>query len=315
MSPICEPERTTVDQAVPLAQGVAMRRAIAFLVVAVALLPPTASALDVVGGTIHSSAGNDGLDAFLGAASSQTCFLAGVSGSLVGNPTLSGKGLLPASAEVLERDGFWFLRTRTGVGTGVKAHAICIGHKPICVNGKCVVPKLNRVEFPWQDNITSQGVPATPNRHCFLRRVWATSGLSGDKRNGQQTNLTISKHGGEFVMNGSYVENKGGDRDFGGARAVCVDIVPTAKWEFTHIGPPNSTKTITLRNSYPNGAPVPVANIGCFLTGIAGRWINPDPNPLNDGAFLAGPVFLPPKSTNWQLTASNGRQATVSCLK
>jgi hypothetical protein len=35
----------------------------------------------------------------------------------------------------------------------------------------------------------------------------------------------------------------------------------------------------------------------------------------NDGAFLTGPVGLPPASVNWRLQASNGREGDVSCLR
>jgi hypothetical protein len=281
----------------------------ALLVIAIALLPATASALSVAGGATWGTPGNNGQELMLGPTNSQTCILSGVSGDFIGNPTIYGKpgSFLPASAEIIEKGGFWFLRTRAGGGTGVIVYAICIN------------ATTNREEFSWSNNISTQGVKAAgfPNRHCFLKGVWATSGLSGQV-GALQTNLTIKKVGDEFDMNDSYVQNVGGDTDFGGATAVCVDIVPTAQWGFTFTGPTNAahsaTTTVTLRNSFPNGAPVSVANVGCFLTGIAGRWYNGSPDPLGwkDGAFLTGD---PKVSPNWLMTVSNGRQGLVSCLK
>jgi hypothetical protein len=267
------------------------------------LVPATASALPVAGGAKWGTPGNNGQDLKLGPASSETCFLSGVSGSFVGNPHVSGQpnSLLPASAEVFIANGFWFVRTRAGVGPGVMAHVICI------------FATANRVEFTWADNLTVSGVPATPNRHCFLRKVWATSGLTG-----QTNHLTIKKVNGQFTMNGSFVENVGGESGFGGATAVCVDIFPAAKWGFSFTGPTNAansaTATHTLKNSFPNGTPVPVVDVGCFLTEISGKWVSGSPNPLgwNNGAFLVGD---PNVSQNWQMTVSNGRQGGATCLK
>src|SRR5262245_54935998 len=90
------------------------------LAVALVLLSATAFALPVAGGAKWGTPGNNGQDLKLGPTDSQTCFLSGVSGSLVGNPHVSGQpnSLLPASAEVFMSNGFWFVRTRAGVGPG-----------------------------------------------------------------------------------------------------------------------------------------------------------------------------------------------------
>jgi hypothetical protein len=284
-----------------------LRPDIAFIAVAVALLPAPTSALSVAGGGTYGTPGNDGSDAQYGPVASQTCFLSGVSGNFLGNPGLWGQpsAELRASVEIVEKNGFWVLRTRAGTGAGVMGYVTCIN------------ATAHRVEFDWSNNNTSTGVPATPNRQCFLSAVWATSGLSGKTINGVTTNLTIRKSGGQFDMDGSYVENIGGDTGWGGATARCVDIGSTAGWTFTHAGPTNGANTITLRDGFPNGPPISVPNVGCFLTGISGRWISPTPDPLGwtDGAFLSGPSFMPPASPNWQMTASNGRQGTAVCLK
>jgi len=131
------------------------------------------------------------------------------------------------------------------------------------------------------------------------------------------TKLTIRKTENEFDMNGSYVEHIGGDMEFGGATARCVDIVPTAHWTFTFTGPTSATNsatnTITLRNNFPSGTPVPVANVGCFLTAISGEWIRPTIDPLgwNNGTFLIGDSKVSP---NWQMTVPMGVRARQSAL-
>lgn len=279
-------------------------------VIAISSLSTPASALSVAGGGAWGTPGNNGKDAQFGPTGSQTCFLSGVSGNFVGNPALNSQPNigLRASVEVVESNGFWVLRTRAGVGTGVMGYVTCVN------------ATANRVDFSWQDNLTIQGVPATPNRQCFLSSVWATTGLSGQV-GALVTNLTIRKTNNTFDLNSSYVQNIGGDFDFGGATARCVDIAPSMEWGFTLFGPTNAdnsaTATTILRNSFPNGTPVPVADVGCFITAISGRWINPNPDPLGwaDGAFLTGPSFHPPASPDWQMTLSNGRSATAACLK
>lgn len=281
----------------------------ASLVLVIVSLPGIAFALSVAGGAKWGTPGNNGKVFQLGPTNTQTCALAGVSGNFLGNPyVFSSPGeFLPASASVRpdQTGQFWIMETRAGLGAGVAAQALCIN------------TTANRTTFGWSSNVTSAGVEATPNRHCFLSEVWATTGLSG-QHNGLVTNLTIRKIGNQFDLNSSFVEAIGGDQEFGGATATCVDIVPTQQWGYTFIGPTNGANAgiavVPLRDSYPNGNPVPVAGVGCFLTGISGRWISPVPDPIgwNDGAVLAADSSSPP---NWQITVTNGRQATVSCLK
>ena len=262
------------------------------------------SELSIAGGATWGTTGNNGPLAQLGPTSSQTCFLSGVSGDFVGNPGLWGQpgSFLPASAEVFPQNGTWFIRTKAGIGPGVLARVTCIN-----------VPYNPNLEFSWSDNLTSTGIALAPNRHCFLRSVWATGGLSGSVL-GTRTGIQITKRANEFDMNDSAVENIGGDFGYGGGTAVCVDVPTTAAWGFTLTGPSSGSTTITLRNSFPNGTPVPVANVGCFMTGITGRWVSPSPDPQgwNDGAFLIGD---PSVSVNWQMTASNGRTGIASCIE
>jgi hypothetical protein len=96
---------------------------------------------------------------------------------------------------------------------------------------------------------------------------------------------------------------------------VCLDIPSIqSSWGFGFTGPTNgnntASTTVLLRNSYPSGAQVPVANVACGLTGIAGTWINnPDPLGWNDG------VIANPAGTYWEYTLTNGRTGDISCVE
>jgi hypothetical protein len=59
---------------------------------------------------------------------------------------------------------------------------------------------------------------------------------------------------------------------------------------------------------------VPVADVGCWLTGISGRWVSGSPNPLgwNNGALLSND---PAQSPFWHLTITNGRTAKIACIR
>lgn len=271
-------------------------------------LSETTHALSMAGGAIWGTPGNNGAALMLGNTSQETCFLSGVTGSLVGNPKIPGiQGFLPASAEVFPSGGKWWVRTRAGVGPGVAAHVTCVN----------VPYPGSSHELNWSDNITSQGLPDAPNRHCFLRKVWATSGLNGAWFNNTQTNITLKKSNGWWTFHGSYVSGAGGDSLYGGATALCIDVPTSASWSFTLTGPTNANNsastTITLKNYYPNGPGVPIANVGCWMTGIRGNWGSGSPNPLgwNNGVHLTRDATVSPY---WQLTATNGRTGHVACI-
>jgi len=271
------------------------------LVVAFVSLHANASALPVAGGAAWGTPGNNGQDRKLGPTNEETCFLRGITGDLNGIPYISGEpdSFLPARAEVFMKNGYWWVRTRAGAGTGVMAHVICLK------------ATANRVQFSWSNNLTTAGVKATPNRQCFLSGIWATTGMSVPS-----SHLTIKKVNGWFNISG-HVENIAGDSDYGGATVTCVDISPTASWGFAFTDPSNAsnsaTTTVVLRDSYPNGNPVPMDKVGCFLTSIEGNWsVSPDPLGWDDGALLIGD---PKVSSNWLMKVSNGRTGGVTCLR
>jgi hypothetical protein len=282
--------------------------ACAGVLLAVCSLAAPAAAVTVTASGVWGTPGNNGKGLALGSDQTETCFLSGVSGSLNGNPTQSApyRTSVQAIAQVMDEGGTWVLRTHAGTGTGVKAYATCIS------------ATANRAVYSFEDNISSEGVPVTPNRHCFLAKVWITVGMTGKSGFGLnlQTNLTISKENGAFGFGNSFVNTSGGSMDYGGAVARCVDIPPGSDWSFTHTGPVNginsATDTIALHSS-PGGPLVPIAGVACFLTAISGKWIaDPDPLGWADGVFLTADAKT---YKSWRLTASNGRGGSVECVR
>jgi hypothetical protein len=168
-------------------------------------------------------------------------------------------------------------------------------------------------EFSWSDNITSAGLPDAPNRQCFLRALWASTGL-GNSTN----NIRIRKDNGEWTFHGSYVDNVGGDYGFGGGTALCIDQPTTSYWSFQFGAGTNlinnATSVETLRDYYPNGPGVPVTDVGCWLTGISGRWVSGSPDLLgwSNGVYLSRD---PKASPYWLMTETNGRTGYSVCIK
>lgn len=237
----------------------------------------------------------------LGPLSQQTCFLSGMGGAFVGNPALYGQPGSFKPAEVAVRpnfgSGLWEVITKSGVGAGVQANVVCVN-----------VPYTSSAihEFSWSDNLSSNGYIGTANTHCFLRDVWATSGLSTWNTNLRPTiaieRTALANGKVEFDMNDSFVNNFGGDQDYGGATAVCIDYPATGQWGYTFNG---ATSTL-LRDSYPNGAPVATANTLCALTGVSGGWV---------GAGYTTGAILDNQSTNWSITVAAGRTGQVACVR
>ncbi|HYL98726.1 MAG TPA: hypothetical protein VEZ90_07205 [Blastocatellia bacterium] len=284
------------------------------LLIALVSMGTTASAQFTAGGGTWGTPGNNGKDLVLGPVSTQTCFLTGISGDFNGLPAINADPYFPgtgqpsviASAEVsMEPDGFWHMRTRAGVGAGVMAHAMCINET------------TNRQTLSWEDNLASTSNTtsnSTANTHCFLTKVWSTTGLSGTTPSGKPF-ISLQNTGNQVSLLG-LVNTIAGDADYGGAEAVCVDFQQDSHWTFGLVGPTNSsnsaTTTFPLRNSFPNGAPVPVADVACGLTGVDGDWTSPNPDPVGwfDGVFVTNDVHVSP---DWLATTSNGRRGSISC--
>lgn len=254
----------------------------------------------------------------LGSIYEQTCFLQQITGSFVGQPWVqpNGGGFDPAEVDVFPNIslGAWQVVAKPGSGTGVAAGVICV-----------YIPYMSSQvhEISWANNISTPGYVGTANTHCFLRDVWATTGLDGDTlHNTSITNITIQKHpqrSGAVVFDfaNSYVHNLL-DSDWGGGTAVCIDFPASGQWDYGFFGPTNAVNTAVstglLRDSYPTGAPVATANTACGITGVTGRWINGNPDPLgiNDGVALINDASI----TNfWEVSISNGRGAGVECIR
>jgi hypothetical protein len=263
------------------------------------------AALPMAGGVIWGTPGNNGAPLMLGNTSQETCFLSGVSGSLVGRPGVNGSlGPLPALAEVYPQNGKWWVRTKAGTGQGVSAHVDCIR---VPYSGKLATVKVNKDSIVWQR------VPFESNLHCFLTRI-QTTGLSSPFHYVKIIGSNDGPNGPGWYVDALY-DTEGGDYGFGSAAAVCVTVPATASWSFTFTGPTNATNSATstfyLRNYFPDGPRIPTADVGCFLTGITGRWISGSPDPLG----WDNGIFLRNETQYWRMTTSNGRTGHVRCLR
>jgi hypothetical protein len=235
----------------------------------------------------------------LGPISSQTCFIQGLGGQLIGNPAYysNPNAYIAARAGVYDHDkngnydGSWHMQVSAGTGAGVELKATCIDQV------------ANRVTFDWQDNITTQGVPATPNRNCFLQQVWSTSGFVNNSQ--IQSHIDIKQSGGQFFIDG-FVDTFAGDMEYGGARAVCVDVVAGSGWGFEW----NAGSGTVAHNTIPVS---PSGNF-CGLTGIRGTWMTTgsDWNGDADGVYMnnwENGGFL----ADWQLMSTNFRGGSWIC--
>lgn len=219
--------------------------------------------------------------------STHTCFLRGISGNL---PSKS------IGAHVYPSNGFWRVSVDGSPSNVVKVHVACVA-----------VPYAN-IELAWANNLdqSALSVNAIANRHCFLRSVTNASGLDGTVAFGKgATNITIKKTAGKFTMAGSYVHT------LGSAIATCIDLPATTElWTGTTTGPAPGlfgagTETTTIRNSHSDAV--------CGLTAVAGKWSNPSPSAFgaDDGVY----AYISEVANFWEVTATNGKQATVHCLK
>jgi hypothetical protein len=250
----------------------------------------------------------------IGATTSSTCFLRGLSGDVYGIPRSPSNPLgLPAIADVYASNGKWWVKVRAGAGSGIKAHVQCVA-VPYSPAGK---------EFSWSDNndAGAGSVPASANRYCFLRKIWASHGLTSFPNN--PTYITIKKvdppgpSGAVFTMAGSHVNDSSASATggFGGATATCIDFAATGVWNFATQGPgPNATGSSTvwsyLRDYWPDGPVVPSATAACGFTSVSSKWANPNPSAfgLDDGVVLA-------RSSGWFVTATNGKKAAYTCIR
>lgn len=261
-----------------------------------ATLSETSSAISVAGGAAWGTLGQSGEMLELGPTSQQTCFLSGATGDFYGW-SAGAPQYVPASAEVLPSNGKWWLKTTSGKGSGVMAHAVCVN---IPYGGAAK-------ELVWSDNKPSATLPAPANRRCFLRRVWSTRGLDGFIYGIYgMTNITLSKvtiAGNHEWRLGGYVHDHVGTGGWAGATATCIDFPLTEEWTHVVAGPA-SGKTTTITAAHTPGT-------ACGLTQVRGNWANPSPSAFGwlDGVNARG------DGDPWRIEATNGKRATVNCVK
>jgi len=279
-------------------------------------LAETSSEISVGAGPARSTIDNDDGPFDIGVTTSATCFLRGLSGDFYGIPKgpVKPQGL-PAVAEVFASGGKWWINVRAGTGSA-KAHVQCV-NVPYAPAGK---------EFSWSDNndAAAGSVPASANRFCFLRKVWASQGLTSFPNSNNPTYITIKKVDPigtatpVFTLAGSHVNDTGssGTSGFGGGTATCIDFPATGVWGFATQGPgPNATGNSVvsgpLRDYWPDGPVVPPGNVACGLTSVSSRWANPVPSAfgVDDG------VVLLRGGTSWGVTATNGKKAAYTCIR
>ena len=252
-------------------------------------------AVNMAGGATWGTPGNAGSPLELGSAASETCFLVGVEGSLRGGNTSLDN--TKAWAQVYISDGKWWISTRAGHGSGVKATVKCVFHTG------------NRKFLYWDGKGNSGNnyqpdsfVPLSPNRHCFLTGVTATTGFTG-KYNGQATFVRVRKTGTDWRLTG-YLEPRQDGKSGGSATAVCVDI--PSKWSGpgTWIGPANDRSEVKMGHNS--------GSMGCFLQGISGNYyLSPPQFGWDDGVR----IFTRAPENHWVVTATSGKGAYVWCVQ
>src|SRR5262245_438653 len=262
-----------------------IRAAGATLAVGSALAAAQAQAqVHVTGTWSWGTPGNAGQPLDMGSDSTQTCFLVGVKGSLLG-VSWQISSYEKAEVAIYQEGGHWKLRTRAGFGTGVSGQAMCIS------------ATANRVPIGWAGYPQSPwvSVPVMPNRHCFLTGVSSTVGFDTDKRW-----AGIIQMGPNWVIKGD-LELKQDGTPGGTADGICVDI--PAAWSGDGSFWAGTTGTTTSNMGF-NGT----GKMGCFLQTIGGNF-------NASTGWEDGVELHLNQATHWfEGTASNGKGANVECV-
>lgn len=245
----------------------------------------------------HFDHRSDQADEYVALTSAQTCFLSGVTGQLYGQPYLAeppnfGPPLQanPAEARVYISNGAWWVHAQKGLGGGVTAHVQCIPVAFTAANGADTLI--------WSDNHTVDSTPDATSRHCFLSRVWGTSGFRASGNN-----LTLTRGGGEWTL-GGFVQNVGGDQQFGGGEAVCINT-PAAVENAPIMAP-------TVFGGF--GLAIVATNTSvdtglCGLTQVKGDWDDWGPFGWNAGVYVT-----PNSSSTYSVYATDSRGGNERCL-
>jgi hypothetical protein len=234
--------------------------------------------------------------------------LVGEFGGTTGYINGSGTFIMPvySSAGLTLVNGNWVYTDVSGGGAGVGFFFECLQGQ---TTNRCIAQAdadSNGFSFPGYCNANPNG-----STRCFLLNI-ASAGVSAT-----DMNVAISgPKNGVFQIDANMKAFHNDNIAQGHANMVCVDISPiNGSWSFGTVkAPTNSQNTASasflLRNSYPNGPPVPVSGVACGLTGVAGDWsLSPNPLGWNDGVepINAGGF--------WKYNFTNGRSATISCVE
>lgn len=220
----------------------------------------------------------------LGSASTQTCFLRGIHGSLAG---AQGNQIAEAGAVISIQNGRYDLYTFHGTGPGVSGQATCI-------------PNTANRQFLT----TMQGtmrIAATANRQCFLTsmRSYGNSWVL-PLHDGSLPRVTLTVESGQWVFR-QFTRNDANPDGvvYGGhEEAVCVDVPTTGflGWSYS-AGATKLVETIV-------GAPD--AGWGCGLTAIGGTFTDTWDKPGVEAAPVAG--------NQWTLTLAPNKRGDVNCI-
>jgi hypothetical protein len=254
----------------------------------------SSAAVSWVGLSFWGQWGNVGPDLNLGPASTQTCFLTGVHGQLIG--TTSDLGSSPqATARVYVDDasGNYFLQTHQGSGNGVNASAACVPY----TGNRAFFSSASGVptwQYGWGLTLTVT-IPAlgTPNRLCFLTGLSSFNGFSNQ---GIPTYTQLVPPGRsrfwQFITQVDFATDSG--YPGGSAEAVCFDVQAYQGG----VGPLQQ-ENVDWFTSEPN--------IACGLTYIGGD-LTDDPLVGNDG------VGLSYSAPWWGISSTSGKAVATSCF-
>jgi hypothetical protein len=271
--------------------------------------------------------GGNGNNHNFGDSSVQTCFLSGIQGEFSGAtgyegtfghvpPVLSSTGLVPLTSPTGSpctpgtAGCYWIAQNvNTSQSQGIGLDVACIYEKPTNI---CYATASSYNGGGNADGYCPSN--ANGSTRCFLTSV-GTAGVFNSSSD--YARIVPPSGSNTFFTLETKMTATGGTNDVDGyANMVCVDV-PSIQgaWTFGFTGPSNGNDTASattlLRNSYPSGAQVPVTNVACGLTGIAGDWMNnPDPLGWNDGVIANSPT-----GGFWSYTLTNGRTGDISCVK
>jgi hypothetical protein len=242
----------------------------------------------------------------LGGDYDRTCFLQGITGQLVQADPTEAYQKREASVRVYNTNGGrWWLRLKSGSGTGVMAYATCIpevkNRRTLRWTGNTGKPDNNFDPFIWTHR--------SATTQCFLTALWGTVGWTSPNSHVELVKTTHDFGDGPIPiwrLTGDLVKWGGWGNSGGGAEAVCVDFAP------------QSTAAYGLQVSNGGGATaplVPESESMCAIHKVAGDW-------SSWFGWNAGATLVPdsvsgscgPNGCYWNVFSSYARGIYGECL-